>query len=289
MRFNGGIKVLKMLLPLGILHLLLLSSCTRSPKNLACVPGAQVACACLGGTSGIQVCTVDGARYDSCVCEVAKHGPAPSGSPAQIRVASPAPCPVEEELNRRLSTVWKSSPSQVHLQKCVPGSFPAPGWAIVAWLERGGGVALRHAVLEQATDTVVASLDGDDTGIAQMDYNEFTSLRAIDLDSDGIAEILEEWVHSKGGRTSQIFSLYRLNGRHLQELLSEGVGYDSTAAYGDDEKDRIEVCEGIVTLTKELKIVIDVKLKQRRANDPPDCSPGHRVYKILDGKIIKSQ
>ena len=31
-----------------------------------CVPGAQIACACLGGTQGIQACNADGTGYEAC-------------------------------------------------------------------------------------------------------------------------------------------------------------------------------------------------------------------------------
>jgi hypothetical protein len=34
-----------------------------------CVPGRQVACACQGGTFGVQVCAGDGSRYDACMCD----------------------------------------------------------------------------------------------------------------------------------------------------------------------------------------------------------------------------
>lgn len=35
-------------------------------KGSACVPGQQVACACAGGTSGVQVCNVDGSGLGPC-------------------------------------------------------------------------------------------------------------------------------------------------------------------------------------------------------------------------------
>lgn len=34
----------------------------------ACVPGAQIECACGSGTVGHQACAADGERYDPCIC-----------------------------------------------------------------------------------------------------------------------------------------------------------------------------------------------------------------------------
>lgn len=44
----------------------------------SCIPGAQVACACVGGaTTGVQTCNRDGTGYDPCVgCPSADGGPA---------------------------------------------------------------------------------------------------------------------------------------------------------------------------------------------------------------------
>lgn len=269
---------------LGIALLGLASACTRSTPLHACVPGVQVACACLGGTSGIQVCAGDGSRYDTCICERAK-----ADSTAQASNPSQLACPTNEALSHKLGAIWKIPPKDVHVEKCAPGAFPAPGWVVVAWLERGGGVALRHAVLEQSSGALISSLDGNDTGVAQMDYNQFKSLRAVDLDKDGKAEILQEWEHSKGGRASQLLTVYRLDGKRLQELLTKTVAYDNTGEYGEDEKDRILTCEGNVTLTDDSALVINVKLK--RGHSPSteyDCSPGRHVFKMENGKLVES-
>ena len=63
-----------------------------------CVPGAQVACACPGGSSGVQVCADDGAHLGACQC-TAPAAPTPTaqspgpqtGPPASPVVPPPAP------------------------------------------------------------------------------------------------------------------------------------------------------------------------------------------------------
>src|SRR5262245_15989535 len=44
--------------------ILLLAGCTTANNAAMCVTGDQKSCACLGGTSGIQVCL----PYDTCQC-----------------------------------------------------------------------------------------------------------------------------------------------------------------------------------------------------------------------------
>jgi hypothetical protein len=63
----------------------------------ACVPGAQVECACVGGVKSVQVCAPDGASFLPCQCAGPAAGPpSPAGPPpgAGPTVApTPAPAP----------------------------------------------------------------------------------------------------------------------------------------------------------------------------------------------------
>ena len=48
--------------------MLVLLACSSNPAATACTPGAQVACACPGGSGGIQVCAADGSGLGTCAC-----------------------------------------------------------------------------------------------------------------------------------------------------------------------------------------------------------------------------
>ncbi len=51
-------------------------------EGLACVPGAQSSCACLGGPDGVQVCRPDGSGYEPCQgCDAGSGGEEGSSSP----------------------------------------------------------------------------------------------------------------------------------------------------------------------------------------------------------------
>ncbi len=47
---------------------------------MACIPGQQVQCACLGGADGIQVCRADGSGYDPCQCSSATSSGGQAGA-----------------------------------------------------------------------------------------------------------------------------------------------------------------------------------------------------------------
>jgi hypothetical protein len=59
----------------GATAMLFLAACDTAPETTGsggsenvCAPGAQVACACVGGTTGAQVCKADGSGYEACQC-----------------------------------------------------------------------------------------------------------------------------------------------------------------------------------------------------------------------------
>jgi hypothetical protein len=59
----------------AILLFALLLSCSSGGDTAFCVPGAQTACACLGGGYGTQVCKADGSGLEACLgCEGGSSG-----------------------------------------------------------------------------------------------------------------------------------------------------------------------------------------------------------------------
>lgn len=64
---------------------------TASTHASVCVPGQQVSCACPGGTSGAQVCSSDGARFEACTCQAPAPAPAPASPYAQPGYAAYPP------------------------------------------------------------------------------------------------------------------------------------------------------------------------------------------------------
>jgi hypothetical protein len=65
-----------------------------APK-LACTPGKQESCACLGGAQGVQICKDDGSGLGKCECPEVEESdlptPEPAEAPKPIATAKPAP------------------------------------------------------------------------------------------------------------------------------------------------------------------------------------------------------
>lgn len=57
-----------------------------------CVPNAQVSCACLGGTTGIQVCGADGKSYGACQCGSTTSGTGGTTSTTTTTTGSACQC-----------------------------------------------------------------------------------------------------------------------------------------------------------------------------------------------------
>jgi len=83
----------------------------------ACVPGAQVACACRGGADGVQVCEDDGARFRPCECD------ADGASEASARAPEPPPSTLAASPfmgARGPATPWTS--------RAAPSAAPVGRW-----------------------------------------------------------------------------------------------------------------------------------------------------------------
>ena len=68
--------------------LTLVASC----RSKDCVPGQQVACACPGGTQGVQACDVDGSRYLPCICTTPQSVATTTAAPVPARVRKQIRC-----------------------------------------------------------------------------------------------------------------------------------------------------------------------------------------------------
>lgn len=68
----------------------------------SCRPGEQVRCDCPGGgDKGVQVCSRDGSRFDSCDCPRPNSSNGVSDPTASARSPTPEPSPETVELERR--------------------------------------------------------------------------------------------------------------------------------------------------------------------------------------------
>lgn len=109
---------------------------------------------------------------------------------------------------------------------CVAGRFPAPGWAVV-------GRAIHHSVhliVDGATRKVLATapLEG-------MNGNAEAGspvVKAVDLDGDGVDEILQERWYGNGGDFFRSLSIHRREGTNLSRIMDQTIAWDSSGSTG---------------------------------------------------------
>lgn len=109
---------------------------------------------------------------------------------------------------------------------CVAGRFPAPGWAVV-------GRAIYHSVhliVDAATHKLLASAPFDGMN-GNADAGSPVA-KAVDLDGDGVDEILQESWYRSGGDFIRSLSIYRREGTKLVKLMDQTIAWDSSGSTG---------------------------------------------------------
>lgn len=119
-----------------------------------------------------------------------------------------APCPTERALATHLRDRWSLPGSAAITTTCTPGRFGGAGWIIRATVERGERVSAATFVLQQScgalTDaTLRDEPPGDDTH------------EAIDLDGDGLDEVLLRRSAVEDGGASTSLEILRVGGGRL--------------------------------------------------------------------------
>ena len=226
-----------------------------SRASQTCMPGQQVACACPGGPSGVQVCASDGLRMGPCDCGASKSSP-PTAASAQAAAAAAQPpkdlkpsepalmkCPGDfvARVERAVPPEEDDGNSEREAEKCTPGLFPEPGWAIV----HRAGFKYYRAVLDAQSGRLVAKarpqFENGSTSI------QIKRLSTIDFDGDGKSEILEVLAYvGRKGCTGEIVSVYGVRGNQLMQLID----FRSSSACTDTEESNFEY-KGSYEITNE--------------------------------------
>jgi hypothetical protein len=96
---------------------------------VVCIPGAQVACACPGGTSSVQVCLADGSGLGLCQCNLA-----PPATPPVAAPPTPTPTPATAASGTAATVVREApmitlmpQPTSAPLSPALGPSLPPAG------------------------------------------------------------------------------------------------------------------------------------------------------------------
>ncbi len=122
---------------------LLLLLVESSTTGASCLPGAQVACACLGGTQGIQTCNDDGKSVSRCECPIVTAAPPPPPpavdlGPPELPYEEGATVPVGYEVKTRKRSTW------IETGLGTAGSLYLAGGLIASLIDAGGTRETAH-------------------------------------------------------------------------------------------------------------------------------------------------
>lgn len=256
-------------------------------SNPVCEAGRQVACACPGGASGVQVCKEDGRSYDKCQCSpVSTAAVATSTAPKEEALV---PCPKDfYKLADRLTPLEKEEVGEWQEpggESCTPGLFPKPGWIIV--FRRG--FLCHRIVVDAATRKVIARAERGFYG-GSHDI-EVKRLATIDFDGDGSSEILEDMNHDSQGLHSEVLTVFKTRSGQLEVALQEVLQADNSDRA--DEPSSAFRYEATFEIPKNpdktRAIAITGKMtkgKMPMENGAPRFVVGTKRFEWRDGKLV---
>lgn len=256
-----------------------------------CVEGQSSACACPGGGNGAQVCNSGGA-YGPCSCEGPGLASAPSSATAPG--ADPRPCPADTKaaalLVAALNTTSKTS--KVSVLKCVPGRFPDPGWAFVAWVgdvSSDESPAHLHYTVLRETGAIVADLNREAT-VHERNSGEETEIvrfQSSDLDGDGVEELIEENEYLRRGWVIGNLVVLRVENDRLVRKLHLRLSYNDG---GMVPEGGVTSCKARWTLSEAGKgrMIVITGIEASGPDASTTCITGTARYELRGGAFVKS-
>ena len=150
--------------------------------------------------------------------------------------------------------------------RCVPGRFPTPGFYIVAATD----AAHRAGVLADDGTTELVTF----TRRIEEDGHDFVASATVDLDGDGVDEIVSTLRETRHAGTTEWIEIERISGTALATIRGP---------YTSVDHDDLGSCTGELRLAGQT-IVIDVE--HAPGIPPSDClAPGPHAF-ALDGDAI---
>ena len=207
-----------------------------------------------------------------------------------------AACPAEEELAAGLRERWQVPlDAAIEVVACVRGHFGRPGWLVAAFVEASGDQEFGQRIEVLATDGGGVIAAADPATLAPVDRGDLGGNRwqAVDLDGDGIDELLElqDWNQVAVRATS--LAVFRIAGGEILRVASLDLAYDNKAAKGMTSR-RIVQCTSQYTLadgpggTRRILVEGTITTAGRQAGRiigtscPP---PGAHTYRLVGGAL----
>lgn len=144
-------------------------------------------------------------------------------------------CPPETDLAPRLRELWQVPPdAAIDVVACVRGRFGRPGWLVDAFIDVGDQESeARLAVVAADGDGLIAELDpADASRVDRFDAGAGNGWEAVDLDADGVDELLQlqDWNHVAVLSTE--LAVFRLSGGVIRRVAVLHLAHDNKGAKG---------------------------------------------------------
>jgi hypothetical protein len=181
-----------------------------------------------------------------------KTAPQPAANQGKPR-ASSVSCPDGAELAAEMTRVSKLGPrDRFTTAGCREARFGEPGWLVHLWLERGelGDDDYRselHAVAFTAGWEIVARNAPEPLDAAARAALQPSELQLVDLDGDGMDEIVELVAVVRDGTWFQTLLVGRVYGKRIETIFDRDTGYDNS----DTNQRRVMLCRSRLSIDGE--------------------------------------
>lgn len=160
-----------------------------------------------------------------------------SGSGSAVVVASEAPpCPEGDELKKQAAALFAVPADKIDEVSCARGKFPDSGWAIHArhWAaSEDDNMLTERTALVDATGKLLGNAE-QELPPGASDSSGSSDHQAIDLDGDGVDELVYVFASDKRGIMQEFVMVERLNKHTFEGIFQHQFKFDNEASEPED-------------------------------------------------------
>jgi hypothetical protein len=174
----------------------------------------------------------------------------------------------------------------------VPGRFPDPGWAFVAWVGEVSSdepPAYLHYTVLRETGALVADLDREATVHERNsgDETKIVRFQSSDLDGDGVAELIEENEYWRRGWVVENLVVLRVEGDRVVRKLDLRLSYNDG---GMVPERGVTSCKARWTIAEagKSRMLVITGIEASGPDASTTCITGTARYQLRAGAFVKS-
>jgi len=222
--------------------------------------------------------------------------PPVGATPATPTASTALPCPDEATLTAKLEAALNPAPAKLASVRCTPGHFGRPAWVVTAYLDQfedgdppdlpSSSEALRvvlgddRIIARAAPEPLAPWLRGEFGGIGGM--------RPVDLDGDGVDEVIEQDGASHGGSSTEVVQVWRLDGDTIQSIFEREIGYDNLTGESDQPIEWSSSVEVAPAPSGSGRQIVVTTTWEQGSPGPEDLAAGVHIFRLVAGAIVEA-